>query len=104
MFHDRGQRHGERLRQRADRKARLLGEPRQQGSPRRIGQRGKRTIERSAVILYHVVKYRTGLAAVKQAGFSAHTREMTNLLTIRSDAGRWLTRVNLGNGRVSMSL
>ena len=46
MFHDRRQRHLERLGERADGKVRLLGKPRHQGPPRRVGKRSEGAIER----------------------------------------------------------
>jgi hypothetical protein len=60
MFHDRRQRHVERLRQRADGKVGLFGEPRQQRTPGRVGEGGKGTIERGGAKLNHMVKYRSG--------------------------------------------
>ncbi len=69
MLHDRRQRDRERLRQRADRKARLLGEPRQQRAPRRVGQRSESAIERRVAILNHIVKYMSGNNSVKPLMF-----------------------------------
>jgi hypothetical protein len=69
MLHDRRERHGERLRQRADRKVRLLGEARQQGPARRVGKRGKDAIERGGTKLNHVVKYKAATRAVKRPPF-----------------------------------
>ncbi len=67
MFHDRGQRHRERLGKGADGKARLLSEPRQQGPPGGIGERGKGAVEWLGAILNHEVKHTTICAAVKLA-------------------------------------
>jgi len=55
VLHDRGQRHRERLRQLADRKAFAIAEPRQQRAPGRIGKRGKGTVQNLLLILNHVV-------------------------------------------------
>lgn len=61
MLHHRGQRHPERLGQFADRHAVVLVEPRQQRTPRRVGERGEHAVERGAFggifILNHEVKY-----------------------------------------------
>jgi len=65
MFHDRRQRHAERLRQRADRQSGLLGEPGQQGPPRRVGKRREGAVERRGIKLNHVVNYRRTVGAVK---------------------------------------
>ena len=60
MFHDRGQRHRERLGQFAHRDAVPAAEPRQQRAPRRIRQRGKGAVQDLVVILNHTVKYNDG--------------------------------------------
>ena len=65
MFHYRRQRHAERLRQRADRQSGLLGEPGQQGPPRRVGKRREGAVERRGIKLNHVVNYRRTVGAVK---------------------------------------
>jgi hypothetical protein len=65
MFHYRRQRHAERLRQRADRQSGLLGEPGQQGPPRRVGKRREGAVERHGIKLNHVVNYRRTVGAVK---------------------------------------
>ena len=53
-------------RQRADRKSGLLGEPRQQCPPRRVGKRGEGAVEGRRIKLNHVVKYRQAGRAVKR--------------------------------------
>jgi hypothetical protein len=55
MFHDRGQRHRERLRQLAHGDRVLAAEPRQQRAPRRIRERGKGAVKRLIAILNHIV-------------------------------------------------
>ena len=45
MFHHRRQRHGEWFGEHADRQAVGLAQPRQQGAPRRVGERGKGAVE-----------------------------------------------------------
>ena len=78
MFHDRRQRYGERRRQRADGKIRLLGEPRQQGPTRRVGKRGKGAIERGGTKLNHVVKYKAAAIAVKQLQLALPTAALAS--------------------------
>jgi hypothetical protein len=76
MFHDRRQRHVERLRQRAYGKARLVGKPRQQRSARRVGERGKGAVERLLRIPYHQVKYRNAAPGLsRRGGGSGHGEE-----------------------------
>ncbi len=58
MFHDRRQRDRERLRQRSDRQAGLLGKPHHQRPARRVGKGRKSAVERRAAILNHGVKYK----------------------------------------------
>ena len=79
MFHDRRQRYGERRRQRADGKIRLLGKPHQQGPARRVGKRGKGAIERGSTKLNHVVKYKAAAIAVKQLQLALPTAALTSL-------------------------
>ena len=55
MLHDRRQRDWKRRGQLAHRQAVPLAEPREKGTPRRIGQRRKRAVERLTLILNHKV-------------------------------------------------
>jgi len=55
MFHDRGQRHRERLRQLAHRNAVVLAKSRQQRAPRRVRERGKGAVQDFISILNHMV-------------------------------------------------
>jgi hypothetical protein len=55
MLHDRRQRHREWLRQFADGERFAAAEPRHQGSPGGVGQRGEGTVQRFIVILNHKV-------------------------------------------------
>ena len=61
MLHDGGERHRERFRQLADGNAVLFVQPRQQGTPGRIGERREHAVERGVLggilILNHGVKY-----------------------------------------------
>ena len=74
MFHDCRQRQVERLGQRADRKIRLFGEPRDQRAARRVGERGEGAVERGGAKLNHVVKYRNGTRGVKPASVGVRGR------------------------------
>jgi hypothetical protein len=57
VLHDRGQRHRERLGQLCHRLAVLPRQLLEDGPPRRVCQRGKRTIELFVLNVNHVVKY-----------------------------------------------
>ena len=66
MLHDRRQRHRKGLGKLTDRQVVLLAQPGKQCPARWIGQRCKRAIEIGFAIVNHLVKYRTGPAAVKK--------------------------------------
>ena len=57
MLHDRRQRHGKRPGELADRKAFMFPELRNQGAPRRVGERRESAVEGGILILNHMVKY-----------------------------------------------
>jgi hypothetical protein len=67
MLHDRGQRHGKRFGELANRQAILRDEPRQHGAAGRVGQGRKSAVERVVLILNHDVKYKRKRAGVKPA-------------------------------------
>ena len=66
MLHDRRQRHRERLGEFADRNFVGFAQSREQGPPRRIGERGKSAIEGGGLIVNHLVKYSWARMRVKQ--------------------------------------
>jgi hypothetical protein len=53
VLHDGGERHRERPRKLTDRSALAAIELREQGPPRRVGERGKGAVERGVLILNH---------------------------------------------------
>lgn len=55
MLHDRGQRHGERARQIADRQRIGLAETGEQRPPRRVGKGLEGAVERNGLLLNHIV-------------------------------------------------
>jgi len=94
MFHDRWQRNLKRLRQCANRKTRPVGKLREQSAPLRIGERSEGAIERRAVMLNHLVKYKAGGSTVKRRstgwvmrGFS-RSKGLLDVPLGRSSAGR----------------
>jgi hypothetical protein len=67
MFHHRGQRHLERPGEVADRDGVGLAQPRQQRTPRRIGECRECAVKRRGQIVNHKVKYRRAGRRVKGA-------------------------------------
>ncbi len=65
MFHHGGQRHRERLRQRAHRKLALLRKAREQRAPCGVGKRCKGAVQRVVFMLNHAVKHRKRIREVK---------------------------------------